>query len=405
MKYNMKQTVYEATKERVRFVFEEFEHVYVNFSGGKDSTVVFNVAMEVAEELDRLPLKVMFIDQEAEWQAVVDYMRIVMEDPRVEPYWFQMPIKISNSASFTDEWLYCWADGKDKEWLRPKEPYAITENLFGTDRFKELFYSILETYHHNEKACYLAGVRCDESPNRATALTTKAKYKGRTWAKWPNKKREHYTFYPLYDWTTTDVWKYIHDADVDYCKVYDYYYQKGVPLQKMRVSNLHHETSVASLYLIEEFEKDLWNKLVARLGGVHVTRSLAYSEMFQAPKKLPWMFRTWIEYRDYLVDKLIEPHLQPAFHKAFATYDKRYEGMTADGDLRLKKVQVSAVLANDFHFTKLENFDGLAPAQGYRKFKNQGRIGDRLYLKWIPEDRLAAALAAREKQEGAQSDG
>ena len=400
MKVLTKRSVYEAAKERIRFVFEEFENVYVNVSGGKDSTVVLNVALEVAEEMGRLPVKVSFIDQEAEWQAVIDYMREIMADPRVEPYWYQMPIKISNSSSFTDEWLYCWKEGD--HWLREKEPYAITENVFGDDRFKSLFYSILETYHHNEKACYLAGVRCEESPNRATALTTREKYKGVTWAKQPEKAREHYTFYPLYDWSYTDVWKYIHDAGVSYCKVYDYFYQKGVPIQKMRVSNLHHETSVASLYLIEEFEKDTWNNLVERLGGVHVTRSLEYSDMFQAPKRLPWMFRTWTEYRDHLTDKLIDPHLQAQFRAKFAEYDKRYAGMTSDGDLRLKKSQISAILANDFHFTKLENFDGLAPAQGYRKWKNQGRIGFGLYLKWIPPEKLEASRLAKIEADAAK---
>lgn len=382
------ETVYEATKKRIRFLFEEFENVYVNFSGGKDSTVTLNLCLEVAEEMGRLPLNVLFIDQEAEWQAVVDYVRVVMTDPRVKPFWYQMPIKISNSASFDDEWLYCWADGAQH--LRPKETFAITENVFGTDRFKDMFYYILETYHHNEKACHIAGVRCEESPNRATALTTKAKYKGVTWAKWRDKSREHYTFYPLYDWKTSDIWKYICDTSVPYCKVYDYYYQKGVPLQKMRVSNLHHETSVASLYLIEEFEKDTWNNLVERLGGVHVTRALEYSQMFQAPKSLPWMFRTWIEYRDYLLDKLIDEHNKDLFTKMFAVYDTRYAGMTDDGMLRLCKTQITAILANDFHFTKLENFDGLAPSQGYRKFKNRGHIGFGLYLKWIPQKRLEA---------------
>lgn len=398
MKILTNTNVYEAAKGRMRFIFQEFQHVYVDFSGGKDSTVVLNLALEVAEELGRLPLNVLFIDQEAEWQAAVDYIREVMTDPRVKPFWFQMPIKISNSASFTDEWLYCWKEGD--EWLRPKEAFAITENVFGTDRFKELFMAVLETWHHGEPACHIAGVRCEESPNRMTALTTKEKYKGVTWAKWPDKSRAHYNFYPLYDWTTTDIWKYIHDAGVSYCKVYDYYHQKRVPVQGMRVSNLHHETSVASLYLIEEFERDTWNNLVDRLGGVHVTRALDYGEMFQAPKKLPWMFRTWKEYRDYLVDKLIAPDLQGAFREAFQKYDSIYEGMTPEGDLRLKRVQVTAVLANDFHFTKLENFDSMPMAQGFRKWKNQGRIGFGKYLMWIPPDKLAAtAKQAPARQE------
>ena len=31
------QTVFEALQDRLRFVFEEFDNVFVSFSGGKDS--------------------------------------------------------------------------------------------------------------------------------------------------------------------------------------------------------------------------------------------------------------------------------------------------------------------------------------------------------------------------------
>ena len=57
------------------------------------------MALLVAEEMGRLPLKVMFLDQEAEWQNVIDYVRDVMTDPRIDPMWFQVPIKMTNSTS------------------------------------------------------------------------------------------------------------------------------------------------------------------------------------------------------------------------------------------------------------------------------------------------------------------
>ena len=56
MKYYSKENVYEASKRRIRELFEDFPNVVVAFSGGKDSVVVFHLALEVAEELGRLPL-------------------------------------------------------------------------------------------------------------------------------------------------------------------------------------------------------------------------------------------------------------------------------------------------------------------------------------------------------------
>ena len=65
MKIFLADDVLVAAKKRIRWVFEEFEHVAVNTSGGKDSTVVLELSLQVAEEMGRLPLKVMFVDQEA----------------------------------------------------------------------------------------------------------------------------------------------------------------------------------------------------------------------------------------------------------------------------------------------------------------------------------------------------
>ncbi len=36
------QNVYDATQERLQFLFEEFDNIYVSFSGGKDSGLLLN---------------------------------------------------------------------------------------------------------------------------------------------------------------------------------------------------------------------------------------------------------------------------------------------------------------------------------------------------------------------------
>ena len=71
MKIFLKQSVWDAALERIDYVFNEFDEVVVSFSGGKDSTVILEMALIVAKEHGRLPLTVMWLDQEAEWEAVV----------------------------------------------------------------------------------------------------------------------------------------------------------------------------------------------------------------------------------------------------------------------------------------------------------------------------------------------
>lgn len=113
MRIYLNKDVRQAATERMEWLFNEFENVVVCFSGGKDSTVTLNIALEVAEKLNRLPLKVMFLDQEAEWQTVIDYIREVMDDPRVDPIWLQIPIKLFNATSAKESWLYCWEEGEE----------------------------------------------------------------------------------------------------------------------------------------------------------------------------------------------------------------------------------------------------------------------------------------------------
>ncbi len=363
MKIFSKKNVFEAGLDRIRYLFDEFEDVVVSFSGGKDSTVVLNLALIVAKEKNRLPLKVMFIDQEAEWQTVIDYIRDIMNNENIIPCWYQMPIKIFNATSTIEPWLMCWEEGG--KWMREKEDFSIKENKYGTDRFKELFPAIAKVDFKNN-TCFLAGVRSEESPARHTMLTSTAKYKHITYGRCLNKDKRQYTFYPLYDWSYTDIWKSIHDNKWDYCKVYDYMYIYGVNPKDMRVSNLHHETAVHALYYLQEIEGKTWEKLTERISGISSTSHLGKEDF--SIRDLPFMFKDWKEYRDYLLDNLIEDeNNKKIFKSKFDYLDEKYKDLPLKHDLY--KVCINTLLANDFCFTKIQNFEINPHLNGWRKWK------------------------------------
>lgn len=370
MKIYLNQNVLEAAKDRIRYLFDEFDQVIVNYSGGKDSTVVLNLALEIAEEKGKLPLPVLFLDQEAEWQLVIEHIREVMSDPRVEPKWLQVPFKVFNATSTNDPWLHCWDPDAEDKWMRPKEPDSIHENYFGTDRFAEMLDAFTAVTYPGKTVAQLAGVRCEESPARTKGLTSYATYKWITWGAKTGAKRGkgHYTFYPIYDWATSDVWKAIHDHGWSYCRIYDLMYQQGVPVRKMRVSNLHHETAVETLFYLQEIERDTWDRLAARLAGVNTAKHLRTD--FLTPRELPFMFESWREYRDYLLENLIvEPEHKEIFRRRFASSDRRY----TDPELQtaLAKMQIGSILVNDYHGTKESSF---AAANGSRSI-NRGKKG------------------------------
>ena len=48
-KIYLEKNVLEATYERLEFIFNEFDNVYFSFSGGKDSSVMTQLATKVAK--------------------------------------------------------------------------------------------------------------------------------------------------------------------------------------------------------------------------------------------------------------------------------------------------------------------------------------------------------------------
>lgn len=376
MKIYSNKTVYEAALDRIRWLFDEFPNVIVGVSGGKDSTVVYNLALQVAREKGRLPLKCLFVDQEAEWSATIDAITEIMENPDVEPKWYQMPIKLFNATSTTDHWLMCWDEKEEHRWMRERVPYSIKENNYGTNRFGELFPAIIKKEYAGIKTCYIAGVRTEESPTRAMALTYNVTYKGRTWGKVLNQANEHYTFYPIYDWSYMDVWKSIHDNNWSYNSVYDAQYNYGVKLQNMRVSNVHHETAVGTLFYMQEIEGDTYQKLTQRIAGIDMASKMGKDDYF--PKSLPFMFKDWGEYRDFLLEKLIDNEdWKVRFRKMFVQHDEIYKDHIPE---KMYKEHINAILTNDWEFIKINNFikrpENITLRKNWRKKKNDLTTAD-----------------------------
>ncbi len=344
----LKSSVLEEGRKRMRFIFEEFgKNTYVCFSGGKDSTVILNLALEAAEQLGLLPVKVLFLDQETEWQYVIDYMRRVMADPRVDPRWLQIPILMNNAASIESPWLRCWHPDEEARWMRPKEPNSIHRNVYGTQIFKDVFPAFMRYHHNQQPTCRLSGMRAEESPNRLITLTLRNVYKGATWLGRQDPKRpEHYTASPIYDWSYSDVWKYIHEHNLDYCKLYDRMYQYGVPIMQMRVSNVHHEAATKTLYFLQEIEPQTWERLTQRVPGVNSIGQMRAS--FYAPKELPKAFTSWIEYRDYLLQHLSDDQGRTFFKPYFESIDARYEGSEPGLLVDMWRHQIDAILKNDW---------------------------------------------------------
>lgn len=344
MKMYLKENVYEAAKKRIAYIFDEFDNVIVSTSGGKDSTAIMELTLEVAKEKGRLPLKVMFIDQEDEWSYTIDYIRYIKSRPEIEFYWFQVPVLETNAANHNDQYLNSWDPEKEHLWMRKKEPDAITEDIPAIHKYADEFKGVLEEGRRlifgDQRYANIGGVRAEESLVRFGATTAHCCYKDVTWGK---KEKRGITFYPIYDWTFDDVWTYICKGGFKYNRLYDLMFNYGIPKQNMRVSSLHHETAYRSMMMLQEIDRETYDKMCRRLDGVSTFSQLQDQVVV---KELPEMFGSWKEYRDYLLENLIRPDLQDIFRK-------RWRGQDDDG---WYKEHVQEVLVNDTVGTKNINF-------------------------------------------------
>src|SRR3546814_8548348 len=69
-------------------------------------------------------------------------------------------------------------------------------------------------------ACFV-GIRADESLNRfrTIARTDKPRFNGMPWT--TNIDGDAWNAYPIYDWQTADIWRYLGKFDKPYNRLYD----------------------------------------------------------------------------------------------------------------------------------------------------------------------------------------
>lgn len=331
LKIYTETNVLDKARERMSFIFDEFEDVCVSISSGKDSTCLLYLALQEAAKRNR-QIRVFFLDQEAEYQSSIDIIKIQMKLPLVKPEWFQVPIYMTNTTSYSEYFLYAWGEGE--QWMREKDKMAIQSI---DDNYPKRFYEFFKWHEKkNKNAAYLVGLRADEGITRFRAVT---KFKGYKGLRWSTNSDGINKFYPIYDWTKNDVWKFIYDYNIPYNKIYNLMFWNNHSIYKMRVSNLIHEKSYKCLVDLPKFEPDTFDRLSQRIGGIATAARYASEKLVFSNKHLPKHYKNWRQFRDFLLLNIPKEAHREKFRKRF---EKQEENE------RMFQAQVGQLLINDY---------------------------------------------------------
>lgn len=271
------EDVLTASRKRIKIVFDNFERIYLAFSGGKDSSVMFHLVLEEAIARKR-KVAVMFIDFEAQYSATIEHAREMFKTYRdnIELHWICIPMLLRNAVTNYEPRWTCWDETKRDIWIRNKPNEAKTEKdypfaLPGME-FEEFIVLFAEWYAHGKKTAGFIGIRAQESLHRYCAIATWEKrdltFNGYRWT--TKIVAESYNIYPIYDWLTEDIWRYhgkfpwkAHNA------IYDRMKMAGVPLSKQRLCQPFGDDQRRGLWLYHLLEPETWFKLVSRVNGAN----------------------------------------------------------------------------------------------------------------------------------------
>lgn len=317
IKQYVAQNVYDALQERLHFIFEEFDNIYISFSGGKDSGLLLNLVLEYQKKYyPQKKIGVFHQDFEAQYTVTTEYIERTFEKIKdeVEPYWICLPMATRTAVSSYEMFWYPWDDTKKEAWVRPMPKYDYVINLdnnpITTYKYRmhqedlaKQFSRWYKISHGNKKTVCLLGMRADESMHRYSGfLNKKYGYKQECWIS--KQFSDVWCASPLYDWSLNDVWHANSIFHYDYNHLYDLYHMAGLQVSQMRVASPFNDYSKDSLNLYRVIDPQIWSKLVGRVQGANFAAIYGRSKaMGYRSITLP-EGHTWKSYTQFLLETL-----------------------------------------------------------------------------------------------------
>ncbi len=381
----LEKNVLDATFERLEIIFNNFDNVYFSFSGGKDSSVMIQLANIVAKKLGK-KFDVLYIDFEAQYKHTIQHVEQLKKLPQIRDFYhIALPMALRNAVSVLQPKWICWEEESKSLWVRdlPKDSINIHNCPFDWfkkgEEFEDFIVQFAEWYQNKYKgkvACGV-GIRTDESLNRFRTIAfqdnkiTFNNYNWTTKLKVGERHIEVYNFYPIYDWAVQDIWGAVSKLDLDFNYIYELMYKNGVSIYEQRLCQPYGDDQRKGLNQFKALEYDTWSKILNRVNGVNFGNIYCKTTALGNIKSCKPDFMSWQQYTVFLLESIgiynrdLMLHYYRKIKKFIIWYNKRYNVNpkdipdTADCKLENQKKAISwrrvarAVEKNDFYMKRL----------------------------------------------------
>lgn len=327
--------VLEAAKERIKYTFDNFEKIYVSFSGGKDSGVMLHLVAQEAVKRNRI-IGVLFVDLEGQYKMTIEYIHSMIDLYKevIEVYWICLPIALRNAVSVYQPKWQCWNPDKKDIWIRQPPEIAITNEeyfpFFRRDmEFEDFTPEFGKWYSGGDNTACFVGIRTDESLNRYRTIKNEKKqtFNGKMWT---TKMFDMpvWNAYPIYDWRTRDIWIYTYKYKKSYNHLYDLMQQAGLSIHQQRICQPYGDDQRKGLWLFHIIEPETWSKIVARVNGANSgSNFVKYSGNTSGQIKITKPEgHTWQSFSMMLLDSLPEKsaeHFKNKIHVFLRWWEER----------------------------------------------------------------------------------
>ncbi len=400
----LEKNVLDAAIERLHIIFENFDNIYFSFSGGKDSSVMVQLANQVAKEMNK-KFDILFIDLEAQYRYTVEHVEEIKKLSQIRDFYhIALPIALRNAVSVLQPKWICWEEESKHLWIRklPEDSINIHNCPFEWfkkgEEFEEFIVQFADWYlkkYKNKVACGI-GIRTDESLNRFRTIAfqdRKLTFQGYNWTtkiKYNERHIDVYNFYPIYDWKTEDIWGAVSKLDLKFNYIYELMYKNGLSIYEQRLCQPYGDDQRNGLDQFKALEYDTWSKILNRVNGVNFGNIYCKTTALGNIKSCKPNFMSWQEYTVFLLESIGIYNKDLMLHyyrkiKKFMLWHQNKYGVDiknipdfADCKLENQKKVISwrriarAIEKNDFYLRRLS----------FAQTKNDDRQLQELIHKW-----------------------